>query len=486
MVNKLVYISLLLLAFCSNAFAQLANNNCASATTLTSGAAPLCSQTVDNATVQAGEVVAPASTGATATFTETVWYKFVATSSTMFVEWEFTGLVSGATWCPGELSMVVYNTATCIPAAGSILATESTAADGSIVMHLTGLTSGNTYLVQVGYGSGGGCQEPIFCMAVGDEPAPCSCASPCAAGCGYASTPSVATVTSTCPEYVLTPLSDGGETETYCYSFTAASTTVSFSMVITSNCSGGNVTALTWTLQTSGCGASVATGTLASMSATTVVGTSYVLCYTYTIPAGCHHSSLYPYFVGATPLSIELLSFDAENYMGDKAKLMWVTASEANNNYFTLERSYDGNKYSTVGVLNGAGNSNEINRYELIDNEPAIGVNYYRLKQTDYDGNSTYSRTQTIMFEEMDAFNFSISPNPASSEPINLAFSGFQNNDIIINVYDISGTIVFSSSSRFNEQGTSNVTIKNSLKSGCYFVNATSGGKSQTQKLIVN
>jgi len=485
-VNKLIYTIVSVLAFALSAFAQPANNDCASATTLTSGAAPLCAQTTDNATVQAGEVVATGSTGASATFTETVWYRFVATGTSMYVEWEFTGLVSGAAWCPGALSMLVYNTATCIPGAGSIIAAESVAADGSIVIYLTGLTVGNTYLVQVGYDGGGPCQEPLFCMAVGNTPVPCSCASPCASGCGYASTPSVALVTSTCPEYVLSPLSDGGETNTYCYSFIAASTTVSFSMIITSNCSGGNVAALTWTLQTSGCGASVATGTLASMSATTVVGTSYVLCYTYTIPSGCHHSSLYPYFVGASPLSVELLSFDANNYQGNKAKLSWSTASEANNNYFTLERSYDGNSYSTLGSVEGAGNSNEINKYELIDHEPVLGANYYRLRQTDYDGNSTHSRVQTVVFDELHDFNFSVSPNPVGNELLTINFNGIENNEIEIAVYDISGAITYSTISKFDDKGKSNLSFPNNLKSGCYFIRALSGEKSVTQKLIVN
>ncbi len=290
------------------------NDNCSSSLNLVSGAAPTCAQTTNNGTKQTGEVTAAASTGASNAFSQTVWYSFTATSANMYVEWEMTGLVSGASWCPGRLSIVVYNTSTCIPTASNIIIYESAASDGAIVLDLTGLTIGSTYLIQVGYNDGSGCKIPIFCIGVGNQPTQCSCTDPCASGCGFATAPTVAQVTSSCPEYVLTPLADGGSINTYCYDFVASNSTVSFSMIITSNCgSGGNVTGLTWTLQSSSCGAVVASGNLTSMQATGLtVGTQYVLCYNYTVPTfptPCFHSSVYPYFVGATSCPTASLSY---------------------------------------------------------------------------------------------------------------------------------------------------------------------------------
>jgi hypothetical protein len=489
--NRVLYILSLFFAATLSAVANPlpgsapANDNCASATTLVSGASATCAQTTNNATVQAGEVTAAASTGASAAFTETVWYKFVATNANMYVEWEFTGLVSGSTWCPGTLAMVVYNTATCIPGSGSILAAESSASDGAIVMYLTGLTVGNTYLVQVGYGSGGGCQEPLFCMSVGNTPANCTCASPCAAGCGYASTPSVSTVTSTCPEYVLIPVSDGGETHTFCYSFIAASTTVSFSMIITSNCSGGNVTALSWTLQTSSCGAIVASGTLASMSATCTVGTPYVLCYTYTIPTGCHHDGLYPYFVGASPLSIELLSFNVKKGV-NQVLLNWITATELNNDYFTIEKSIDGNNFEPLATIVGAGNSNRESNYSVVDKYPARGVNYYRLKQTDYDGYATYAGMRTIYYDGSTGIDLIIAPNPASNGIVQFDLSGSINENAVLTVFDISGKLVCTYQVSLGNDGKNNFTLNNVFKQGVYLVQVSSEGVSKSQKLVVN
>ena len=94
-------------------------------------------------------------------------------------------------------------------------------------------------------------------------------------------------------------------------------------------------------------------------------------------------------------LPIELLSFrgttdNVNNY------LYWETASEINNHYFTIEKSTDGINYKMVHVVMGAGNSTHSNSYNSIDENPDKTINYYRLKQTDYNGNSIYSNTISI------------------------------------------------------------------------------------------
>ena len=233
-------------------------------------------------------------------------------------------------------------------------------------------------------------------MRVGDVPANCSCSNVCTNGCGYATTPTVATVVATCPEFILNPISDGGDTKTYCYDFVAINTTVSFGMIITSNCGAGNVSGFTWTLQTGACGANVATGGLGGLSASgLIIGTRYVLCYTYTIPTTCHHSSLYPYFVGASPLPIELEGLRGYNE-GDNNVISWVTVSESKNDFFILERSVDGLNFSEIAQLKGAGNSEQTLQYTLYDTDYRSTVNYYRLVQVDYDGTRTTSKMISV------------------------------------------------------------------------------------------
>jgi len=108
-------------------------------------------------------------------------------------------------------------------------------------------------------------------------------------------------------------------------------------------------------------------------------------------------------------LPIELLNFDArDNFTVD---LTWITASEQNNDFFTVERSQFGKQWEKVGVVKGAGNSTQILRYALTDNSPFGGISYYRLKQTDFDGSFTYSEIKVVQFN-LDQATISLYPNP--------------------------------------------------------------------------
>ncbi|MDQ3048274.1 MAG: T9SS type A sorting domain-containing protein [Bacteroidota bacterium] len=91
----------------------------------------------------------------------------------------------------------------------------------------------------------------------------------------------------------------------------------------------------------------------------------------------------------ASPLPIELVSFDA-GCEGKLTKLNWVTATELNNDFFTIERSTDASNFHIIATINGAGNSSSYNSYSYTDPFDQSGSRYYRLKQTDYDGNFEY------------------------------------------------------------------------------------------------
>lgn len=91
----------------------------------------------------------------------------------------------------------------------------------------------------------------------------------------------------------------------------------------------------------------------------------------------------------ANPLPIELISFNG--YCNTNTVILkWSTSSETNNNFFTVEKSNNGISFDQIGTINGSGNSTSNNNYSFIDYNPYDGVGYYRLKQTDYDGNSEY------------------------------------------------------------------------------------------------
>ena len=116
--------------------------------------------------------------------------------------------------------------------------------------------------------------------------------------------------------------------------------------------------------------------------------------------------------VAGSPLPIELLNFNVS--VKENVRLEWQTASEINNDYFTIERSENGTDWQEIDRLDGAGNSASKQDYFLIDEQPIIGYNYYRLKQTDFDGAFEYSEIISVKINEVS--NLQIFPNPTKSQ----------------------------------------------------------------------
>lgn len=94
-------------------------------------------------------------------------------------------------------------------------------------------------------------------------------------------------------------------------------------------------------------------------------------------------------------LPIELLSFVGQN-KGAYNMITWTTASEINNDYFILERSANGANFEELKKIKGEGNSSKNFDYSYTDMNPKPGVNYYRLKQTDYNGVSKTFKIITV------------------------------------------------------------------------------------------
>jgi trimeric autotransporter adhesin len=114
----------------------------------------------------------------------------------------------------------------------------------------------------------------------------------------------------------------------------------------------------------------------------------------------------------ATPLPVTLLTFDA---IAEKnlVHLYWSTATEMNNDYFTIERSINCLKWDPVATVSGAGNSNVKLNYSALDEDPYPGLSYYRLKQTNFDGTSGYFQIRAVRMH--DSAQELIYPNPAQT-----------------------------------------------------------------------
>lgn len=138
-------------------------------------------------------------------------------------------------------------------------------------------------------------------------------------------------------------------------------------------------------------------------------------------------------------LPIELVKFTAISAISS-INLFWATASESNNDFFTIEKSTDAINYEIVATIDGAGNSNQIIDYNFIDNSPLQNTSYYRLKQTDFNGIFTYS--ESIKVDALVSKNpISIYPNPFAN---NISISmpeTFQQNNVELQIYNSAGKV---------------------------------------------
>ncbi len=182
-----------------------------------------------------------------------------------------------------------------------------------------------------------------------------------------------------------------------------------------------------------------------------------------------------------TPLPIELLEFKAK--LGKEGvEISWITATEINNDFFTVEKSNSGFDFYSLTKIAGAGNSTQQLKYSVTDISPFQGVNYYRLKQTDYDGKFDYSKIISINVESSSSEN-SIYPNPNEGKSfyINLPNSGYRN--ILIKIQGLDGKTILSET--VYEPGTFEFFPSVKLTSGVYIISIFDNLNFSIIKLVI-
>lgn len=175
-------------------------------------------------------------------------------------------------------------------------------------------------------------------------------------------------------------------------------------------------------------------------------------------------------------LPIELISFDA--FQADRVvNLKWITASEVNNDYFTVQKTKDGLTWETVGTVDGAGTSTEVKSYSLLDSNPYTEVSFYRLVQTDFDGTVVYSDWKSVALMSNQAI--SIYPNP-TKDNIVVRLNDL-NTTAQLSVSDAMGTILSSSST---DQVLNKIELPN--EQGIYFLRIEINQQVEIRKVIKN
>lgn len=110
-------------------------------------------------------------------------------------------------------------------------------------------------------------------------------------------------------------------------------------------------------------------------------------------------------------LPVELLHFTAK-VDGEHVVLSWATASELNNAGFHVERSRDGERFDAIVEAEGMGTTQQLTHYEAMDHAPLPGLSLYRLRQTDFDGTTTWSDAVAVEWKES---TWTAYPNPVQS-----------------------------------------------------------------------
>lgn len=177
------------------------------------------------------------------------------------------------------------------------------------------------------------------------------------------------------------------------------------------------------------------------------------------------------------PIPVELVSFEGKTD-GKINHLNWVTASEKSNDYFNIERSFDGSFFQKIGQIKGHGTTQERQNYTFSDANANGTTAYYRLNQIDFDGKSTLSHV--VALKNGDTKRVRIFPNPVGIEGVTVQMESEGKKEILLQ--DIAGKTLFSTTTTETNQRISTA----NLAQGLYFVTVkTASGILAIQKLVV-
>ncbi|HRI78229.1 MAG TPA: T9SS type A sorting domain-containing protein [Cyclobacteriaceae bacterium] len=185
----------------------------------------------------------------------------------------------------------------------------------------------------------------------------------------------------------------------------------------------------------------------------------------------------------SVPLPIGLTSFTAVSLTG-KVEIKWRTETEENNDYFTIQKTADGESFIDVTDVKGAGTSTISKSYSTYDFKPSPGKWYYRLKQTDYDGHFTYSKLVAV--EIADGLTWAVYPNPSDGASLNIDFNqGDLGKNTFVKLQDVGGKEIFQFTTGELTATELKLNMPQNLAPGIYIISIAVDQQIVRQKLIV-
>lgn len=189
------------------------------------------------------------------------------------------------------------------------------------------------------------------------------------------------------------------------------------------------------------------------------------------------------------PLPVELMSFYGRQ-SGQSVELTWTTATETNNDYFTIEKSVDTKDFIEIGNVKGSGTTAFPVDYAWKDDSPANGVNYYRLKQTDFNGEYNYLETVSVYVDGVERHpQLSVYPNPVvhGGTALVKAIGLTSEARCRLRVLDNQGALVLEIEASVDEFGSMSysIAVDHRFQPGFYIVAVHSGDGVQRAKVLI-
>jgi hypothetical protein len=184
-------------------------------------------------------------------------------------------------------------------------------------------------------------------------------------------------------------------------------------------------------------------------------------------------SGLDDVFISGIILPVEFVSFSIKK-INNTHEINFATFSQTNNEYFTIERSSDGKLFESIGRKDGAGNSSNEISYTFIDENPLKGINYYRIKQTDFDGKYSYSEVRSVLHNQVGK----ISINPGVTQGNIEIITNIDSYDV--DIFNTNGLLIKHITNLSYKQ---NLSIEN-LKSGMYYIQIKDNVTATTLKVL--
>ncbi len=185
------------------------------------------------------------------------------------------------------------------------------------------------------------------------------------------------------------------------------------------------------------------------------------------------------------PLPVTWLYFEGEN-AGTDHILRWATASEQDNDYFRLERSFDATHWITIAEVEGAGNSTTASTYSYIDTNVPFGIVYYRLRQVDFQGEFDFAPHVISLKRDTsdDELDFLIYPNPTITGTVQFRMSKAFDTRLKVSIFDMSGKLLKQEYVQVDGQGTS-APIECDFDPGIYLFRVSTNDKMLAKPLVI-